>query len=146
MRFSLVCDTSHFVFPSWLEGCGKRAVGDLKAASEGMFSAFFGLPSSREGSLLAFSECLGLPPWHRADSAPSVTPHVTDNRLNCLQRSNYLNKDDFSFAGVTERSPQTKKNPFGSDLFLQRLYLGVFIYLLSIRMGVVKWKTLRCSG
>lgn len=47
--------------------------------------------------------------------------------LNCLQRSNYLNKDSFSFAGVTEKSPQTKRT-FGSDLFLQ--IISESIYLL----------------
>lgn len=47
--------------------------------------------------------------------------------LNCLQRSNYLNKDSFSFAGVTEKSPQTKRT-FGSDLFLQ--IISGSIYLL----------------
>lgn len=50
--------------------------------------------------------------------------------LNCLQRSNYLNKDSFSFAGVTEKSPQTKRT-FGSDLFLQ--IISGSIYLLVKR-------------
>lgn len=65
--------------------------------------------------------------WHGADSAPSVILHVTDNRLNCLQHSNYLNKDNFSFAGVTEKSPQTKRTFGSSDSFLQIISGSIFL-------------------
>lgn len=78
--------------------------------------SLFGQPRSREGSRPG------------ADSAPLVILHFADDRLNCLQWGNYLNKENFSFPGLTEKSSQ-KTRIFSSDQLLQ--FFSGSIYLLA---------------